>query len=123
MSEISVQILCDEVVSLARSQLGLSGSTLTKVSQRGRRVFPRRIRNQIKRLIDAQTMAENPKLMRQLDLAGLQKSHKEIVTYLTAIDPNARHRDLLWSIFGSLGISLFILGGVVIVALVQLGYL
>ena len=71
MSAISIQQMADRIASLMQDRLGARGTGLeAKLASRGR-ALPRKVRHAAKAVAETAAMAQNPKLLLQIDHAAL----------------------------------------------------
>ncbi|MEM1351826.1 MAG: hypothetical protein AAGF27_05755 [Pseudomonadota bacterium] len=75
-----------ELLALFQERMGVKASTLEKAVARAGRRLPRAVRDQAATLVDAQSWAGNPKLMRQLDSQVLASAYRDIADHLKSID-------------------------------------
>jgi len=81
-------------------KLGLRHGTLARRAQKAGRRLPKRVRRQILDIAEAQKIAGNQHLARQLDGDALRTSHTKAMAHLKSIDPRDRR---IGAILGSAG--------------------
>ena len=76
-----------ELVDLLDKRMNIRrGRTLEAKLKRAGRLIPKGRRKDGEKLVEAEKMAGNPKLMRLLDYEGLRESHHRLKAYLQTID-------------------------------------
>lgn len=81
-----------ELVALFETHMGIKSRTLAKAVSLAGRQLPRAMRTQAALLVEAEALAGNPKLMRQLDGAALEIAYRALSEHLAAIDLKERRR-------------------------------
>ncbi len=97
--------------TLFAERMRIKGATLEQQVYKAAPRLPRHVRKSAKAVLTALTLAENPKLARQLDEKALRKAGDEVIKHLETIDP--------WDLFvGKMLKWLGILSAIVIVCFV-----
>jgi hypothetical protein len=92
MSAISVQQMADRVAALMEERLAARGTGLAaKLKSRGG-ALPRKVRHAAEELVQTATMAQNPKLLLQIDHEALARNYDICVKHLSYVK---RHSGLL----------------------------
>ncbi|MEO0745119.1 MAG: hypothetical protein AAFY49_07190 [Pseudomonadota bacterium] len=65
---------------------GVRAKSLDKALSRTGRRLPRRLRAEARRIVDAQSLGGQPKLMRQVDATALDRAETRVLDYLGNID-------------------------------------
>lgn len=117
MSAITIQQMAARVAELMEARLGTRGSGLeAKVRRAGRRL-PSKVRSAASDLAMAAAMAQNPKLLLQIDHDALARAYDLCVTHLNSVNPRARFMNGVVSVAASIAFSLLA------VALILLAFL
>ncbi len=112
----------DLAATMAR-QLRLRGGSLADVTARAGRKLPRHLKAEAEALIEAETLAENPKLAHRVDEKRLKQADKRLRAFLDNQDPTAeRLAEFLDRLAGIVFILFVIAVGVFFFALSQ-GYI
>ena len=111
----------DEIRSLLETQLRIRCDTLDKQIHRAGRMLPRKIRAEAAFLVQANQLAQNPKLARMINPSRVGQAHQAISTYLRSVDPKERAKTRLLNYAGFIAFNALLLGGVVIAILVWRG--
>ena len=85
-----------------RAKLGVHGRDFEVAVKRTGRLLPARLRKQAAIIVKAQGLGGHPKLMRQIDMAAINKAHFEISAFLDTIDPNDRRRTRILRMVGGI---------------------
>ncbi|PUB18697.1 hypothetical protein [Yoonia sediminilitoris] len=110
-----------EIRTLLEVKLRVKGRDLrTQVRRAGRRL-PRKVRRDLKFLIETEKIAANPKLGRMVNDAKVAKAHASVVGYLEAINPREAMWNLILNITASIALALIVVFVVVLYLLVQRG--
>lgn len=114
MGAISIQQMADRVAALMENRLGASGSGLdAKLRSRGT-ALPRKVRQAADELAKAATMAQNPKLLLQVDQEALAKNYDIAVRHLSALRARSGWMQGTLAIVASIAMSLFLVALLVI---------
>lgn len=103
-----------EVSTLLSERLKVHGATLDRQVKKAGRMLPRKIRAEATYLAHAASLAENPKLMRMIDLPKVDRAHLTVTTWLNTIDPSERLWTRALNILAIIMFNILLLGGVVI---------
>ena len=74
------------LVGLMDKHLGTRGKSFEQSLRRAGRQLPRGLRAKGRMLIEAETYAAHPKLMRQVDMAAVDSAVRDFETFLSGID-------------------------------------
>ncbi len=85
-------------------RLGVRGRTLEAKLRRAGRMVPRWVQRNAFQLVEAERLTAHPKLMRQVDPAGLDVAYSKVETWLKTVDPAERRKD---KILGLLAVNAF----------------
>lgn len=122
-AEIHISEQTTALTQLMRQKLRVRGNTLPIVLARGKYRLPKRIVRAVNRLIEAETMAENPRLQMMLDHQALDASIREVERFLADIDPSDERKGWYLGILASLVINLLTLAILLIAVMLWQGYL
>lgn len=113
----------EALAELIREKLGVGGRGLAGRARRAGRLLPRRIRRQVDYLLEAETLAQNPKLARMVDDARARTAHAACAQFLDGIDPGERRAKYWLGILGSVAFSILAVAGLAVGVLMWRGYL
>ena len=85
--------------------------------------LPGKLRKPAARLAEAETLAQQPKVARQLDLAGLSRDRDQLITHLQPLGELSRWQGRAISFAASIAFGLLVLGAVIVWVLVKTGQL
>jgi hypothetical protein len=109
MSAISIQQMADRIASLMQDRLGARGTGLeAKLASCGR-VLPRKVRHAAKAVAEAAAMAQNPKLLLQIDHATLAQNYDICLRHLMALKPYSGFWSGTLAVATSIAVSLLVL--------------
>lgn len=123
MSAATIQQMADRVAALMEERLRVRGRTLSDKLARGGRLLPRAVRAEARSLATFAEMAQNPKLLLQIDEARVAQAYDVCVRHLGGIDAWGRGRSMAMGILTSLVGNLMILALLVAAILVWRGFL
>lgn len=123
MSAMAIQQMADRVAQLLEERLGLGGRDLPAKLGRGRRLLPRKVREDAEVLAAAAERARNPKLLGQIDMGAVADAYDTCLRHLTKIDPATRRRDAIAGMLGFIGYGLMFLTLGIIALLAWRGFL
>jgi len=106
---------------LMEERLRVSGRDLPSRLRKAGRMLPRPMRHRTRALIDAQAMLRNPKLARQVDLAGRQKDAERVAAYLQTLNPAEARKTALIRLAAAIAFNLLVVAGLVVAVLVWRG--
>ncbi|WP_272850266.1 hypothetical protein [Paracoccus seriniphilus] len=122
-----IQPMADEVSDLIKARFGGARRgehpPLAVMLRRRGGALPRRLRNAAARLAEADRLSAQPKIARQLDLAGLARAHGDLIAYLRPLGEFSRWRGRAISFAASVCFGLLVLGAVIVWLLVQRGHI
>lgn len=123
MAEEMLQNQVDEIRALLAAKLRARGQTLDAQLRKAGRQLPRRLRREAKVVVDAMTVAENPKLARMNDDLATRKAAQNLINFLKTIDPADRLKGRILGILGTISAVLIVTFIVVVYVLVKRGLL
>ncbi|MCX7301105.1 MAG: hypothetical protein NTX73_12175 [Rhodobacterales bacterium] len=103
-----------EVSTLLSEKLKVHEATLDRQVDKAGRMLPRKVRAEAIYLAHAASLAENPKLMRMIDLPKVDKAHLAVTTWLRTIDPLERRWTRALNFLAVIMFNILLIGGVVI---------
>lgn len=111
-----------EIGLLFEERLGLRGGSLDRQVRRAGRGLPRAIAREARYLAQAESLAANPRLWRQVDPVRLQAAHRIVCDHLRGIDPRERRKTRIIGVASSAAFNLLAVTALVLVVLVWRGY-
>ena len=84
--DLDISKRVDSLRELMEKHLGIKARSFEKACNRAGRQLPRRLRGPAARLIEAASMAENPKLQRYMDATAVAADYRAIEDWLIAQD-------------------------------------
>jgi hypothetical protein len=123
MSAISIQQMADRVAALMEERLGTRGTGLDTKLRRAGRNLPRRVRAAGAELAQAAAMAQNPKLLLQIDHDATARAYDICVKHLSAISARGRRMDGLMAVVTSIGLSVLVVALILIAVLRWRGFI
>ncbi len=111
----------EEIQNLMRDRLRVRGSTLARQIDRTGRLLPRAIAREARYLAQAETLVQNPKLVRMVDPARLSAAREKVAAYLRGVDPDRRRRDRLLGMLGLVSFQILVIGAALVAWLVWRG--
>ncbi|MEQ6248801.1 hypothetical protein ABMC89_07920 [Sulfitobacter sp. HNIBRBA3233] len=122
MSDRDMAAKANAVLGLLREKFGVQARDLRRGVRRVGRRLPRRVRERADRLVAAETLAQNPKLARQIDAAAVEKDFDAVVSHLRGIDVADRRRGRLLAVAATIAANLLAVIAAFIVWLWWRGY-
>jgi len=123
MGAVTIQQMADRVAELMELRLRARGSGLAEKLARGGRALPRRVRAAAGTLAEAAQMAQNPKLLVQIDELRVAAAYDICLHYLGPLGRGARRKGAALDILATIAFSLVVVAALVIGVLVWRGYL
>lgn len=123
MSAISIQKMADRVAEMMRSNLGLKGRRLDDMLRRSSGKVPRNVVRAASELSRAADMAQNPKLLMQMNSSVIARYYDTCVKHLAGAQRWQRRRAWAESWLLSVMTSLGLLGALVAALLYWRGFL
>jgi len=121
MVEVTVAQLAGNIAVLIEERLGVSGAGLPAKLRRAGRLLPRHVRRDAQAVADALPLAENPKLMKQVDLPRLEAAERRVVAYLKTVDPAERRIGMAMGMLGGVAFSLLAVFALFVAVLIWRG--
>lgn len=105
MAGASIQQMADRVAQLMEERLRLRGKGLAEKLRRGGRQLPRKVRAAAEVLVQASVMAQNPRLLMQIDHATVALAYDLCLSHLTAVNAGERRKTVLIGVLASIAFS------------------
>lgn len=122
-----IRDMADEVSRLIASRFGGvrrgERPPLHVMLRRRGGALPRRLRRKAAALAHADQLSAQPKIARQLDLAGLSRVHHALTAHLQPLGELSRWQGRAITFAASVALGLLVLAAVVVWVLVRRGYL
>lgn len=118
-----VDIYMDEVRSLIEERLRIKARTLDKALSRAGRLLPKWAQREGRYLANAGQFMGHPKLRLMIDVAKVEKAHKDLVDHLKSIDPSERRTTRVLGVLGVISFNLILVVVALISFLIWRGYL
>ena len=122
MSAVTIQQMADRVSALLEERLRLKGGDLSDKLRRAGRRLPRKVRDAGEALVAATQMAQVPKLLMQIDDGAVAIAYDICLRHLNTLNPAAARRGMLLNMLASIGFSLLVVVGLVILVLYLRGF-
>ena len=122
MSAVTIEQMANRVAELLEQRLRLKGGGLDDKLRRAGRRLPRRVRDAGAVLVQAQAMAQSPKLLMQINDEAVAIAYDICVRHLGGLRPGAARRGMLLNIAASIGFSLLVVAGLVLIVLYLRGF-
>jgi hypothetical protein len=108
MSAISIQQMADRIAALMEEKLGARGGGLrAKLAARGGRL-PRKVRAAAEALARDAELAQNPKLLLQIDHAALARNYDTALHHLTRLKARSGWLDGTVAVAASVAMSILL---------------
>jgi len=121
MTGEDIHLWAAEARALMRERLGLRGADLRAQVARAGRMLPRAVAREARYLAQVADLAQNPKLMRMIDLGKAARAHAILTAYLRTRDPARAARDWWVNLMGVLAFNLLLMVGLVLGVLLWRG--
>lgn len=123
MSAVTIQQMADRVAGLMEERLRVRGTGLTEKLRKGGRLLPRRVRAQAEMLAQSAVLAQNPKLMMQLDQAAVAQAYDICVKHLGRVNAWDRRKGAILGVAASIAGSVLLVGLMVVALLRWRGFI
>ncbi len=123
MTGVPLQQMADRVAELMEARLGLRGAGLAEKLRKGRRVLPRRVAAAAETLAAGAAMAQNPKLLLQVDQEALAAAYDLCLKHLNGVDGRARRRGGVVNMLATSAFYLLVVAAALVGVLVWRGFL
>ena len=122
MSKVSIQQMADRVSALLEQRLKVTGPTLEVRIKRTGSKLPRKIRDAAEALVQATQMADNPKLLMQIDYEAVAVAYDLCVRHLNSVNQAERRRGMLLDAAARIAFALLAVSVLVVVVLYWRGF-
>ena len=117
MSATTIQQMADRVAGLLEERLHIRGTGLAEKLKRGGRRLPRKVRQSALLLAQAAQMAQNPKLLIQIDEGKVAEAYDRCLRYLGPLGASGRRWFILQSMVAQIAFGLIVvIGGALLLA-------
>lgn len=123
MEPIVLQQLTKRIFELLAEKLDAKGKTLEKRLAYVQRKLPGRVRRAGAALVDAEKMAESPRLSMQVDSEVVSGAYDEIERYLKEFDTAAERSRKRFNMMAAVAAQVLLVGAVGVGLLYWLGYI
>lgn len=117
MQQPPVQQIAGRISAAIAEKLGVKSSGLRGQLRRVGHRMPASVRRDIRAVLDALPLADNPRLMVQIDLPRLEAAEKRVLAWLKTVNPGERRKDLILAIAGGVALSLIVVFGLYVAVL------
>ena len=122
MSKVSIQQMADRVSDLLEQRLKVTGPSLEVRLKRTGSKLPRKIRDAAEALVQATQMADNPKLLMQIDYEAVAVAYDLCVRHLNTVNRAERRRGMLLDAGARIAFALLAVGVLLVAVLYWRGY-
>lgn len=123
MGAVTIQQMADRVAELMQERLHVRGQGLSEKLRKGGRLLPRKVRQAGLDLAQAAEMAQNPKLLLQLDEEKIAGHYDVCLRHLAGLNLWDRRKGALIAMTTSILFILVAVGVLVLGVLMWRGYL
>ena len=123
MEKVVVDQLVARISALLREKLGMRGNSLEARVRRAGRALPRYVRRAAKELVDAERMAQEPKMLLRLDPKQVSAAYDTCVKYLESIDEKALKAKAVVGFAARMIMQVIVIGAIALVVLRWRGYI
>ncbi|WP_299153512.1 hypothetical protein [uncultured Tateyamaria sp.] len=104
-----------------RTAFGVKAKSLDAALRRTGRRLPKRLHAEARRIVEAQALGGQPKLMRQVDGGALDRAETRILTFLGGIDRPDRRKGMWLGIAGVVAFNILLIAAGLVVWMVWTG--
>lgn len=122
MSKTTIQQMADRVSALLEQRLKVTGSTLEIKVKRAGSKLPRRVRDAAEAMVQAQEMAQSPKLLMQVDPEAVAIAYDICVRHLNGVNLSERRKGMILDIAARIAFALLVVGVLLVAVLYWRGY-
>ncbi|RLJ60462.1 hypothetical protein BCF46_0663 [Litoreibacter meonggei] len=123
MEKVVVDQLVARISALLHEKLGMRGASLEARVRRAGRALPRRVRRAAKELVNAESMAQEPKMLLRLDPQQVSAAYDTCLMYLENIDERALKTKALFGFAASVIVQVILIAAVALAVLRWRGYI
>lgn len=117
MSAVTIQQMAARVAGLMEERLHIRGKGLPEKLRSGGKRLPRKVRRSAERLAEASELAQNPRLLLQLDHESVAGAYDICVRYLSGVNRWDRWRMFLLNFAASTLLIVLVVGGLFAMAM------
>ena len=122
MTGVPIQQMADRVAGLMEERLRVRGQGLSEKLRKGGRLLPRKVRAAAEVLAQGAAMAQNPKLLLQVDQAAVAAAYDTCVRHLGGVNGGDRRKGLVVGVAASIAMSVLVVALLVIAVLIWRGF-
>lgn len=122
MTGVPIQQMADRVAGLMEERLRVRGQGLSEKLRKGGRLLPRKVRMAAEVLAQGAAMAQNPKLLLQVDQAAVAAAYDTCVRHLGGVSSGDRRKGAIIGVAASIAMSVLVVALLVIAVLVWRGF-
>jgi len=122
MTGVPIQQMADRVAGLMEERLRVRGQGLSEKLRKGGRLLPRKVRAAAEVLAQGAAMAQNPKLLLQVDQAAVAAAYDTCVRHLGGVNGADRRTGLVVGVAASIAMSVLVVALLVIAVLIWRGF-
>ena len=89
---MDISALSQDLAATMARQLRLRGGSLADVAARAGRSLPRHLKSEVDAIVEAEALAQNPKLTHRVDTKRLRRADKKLRAFLGQQNPGAERR-------------------------------
>jgi hypothetical protein len=123
MTGVPIQRMADRVAELLEQRLRIRGNGLAAKLHKGGRLLPRRVRAAAEVLQASAAMAQNPKLLLQVDVEATAQAYDVCLKHLNGSSFKGRRKNAVLSVAASVAFSLLVVAGIVLALMVWRGFI
>ena len=123
MDKAVIDQLLERISSLLREKLGIRGNSLEERVRHAGRTLPRYVRRAAAELVNAERMAQQPKMLLRLDPQQVSAAYHTCVTYLEGIDERALKNKALFGFAASVIVQVFVIAALALAVFWWRGYI
>ena len=120
---MDVKKTADSLAARMATQLRVKGEGLAEVTAKAGRRLPRHLRSAAETIVQAQTMAEHPKLARLVDEREIRRAERKLAKYLARQNPRAERLNETLDVIAKIAFVIFVIVLAVFFFLLWRGYL
>lgn len=110
MSAATIQQMADRVAAMMEERLGTGGAGLAAKLKKAGRSLPRPVREAAGRLAEAALMAQNPKLLVQIDDERVAADYDACLRHLSGLSVWGRRKGFIGNFAASVAMTLIVVG-------------
>ena len=119
---LTMHQMVEEVRAGLADKLRVRGRSLAVQVRKAGRRLPRAVRRDAVYLVQTVGLADNPKPARMIDMARAQAAHRNILQFLQTVDVAAERRGIALQIIASIALAILVTGILLLIVLVQRGF-